>query len=121
MKLHVPGSPVLAISILMGAVVSASAQSEPQAVRREDGSWLVDGGLPWSDFKEMFALNDPKNEDGGDFQTLAGFILMFLRHIPTAGEYFEWNGFRLEVVDMDGRRIDKVLIVPPGKVDLKST
>ena len=98
---------------IVGDVVSASAQSEPQAVRREDGSWLVDGSLSWSDFKEMFELNDSKSEDNRDFQTLAGFILMFLRHIPTAGEHFEWNGLRLEVVDMDGRRIDKVLIVPP--------
>jgi putative hemolysin len=96
---------------IVGDVVSASAQSESYATRREDGSWLVDAGLTWSEFKEMFAIGESRTDDTHDFQTLAGFILTFLGRIPAAGEHFDWHGLRLEIVDMDGRRIDKVLVI----------
>ncbi|HXV23872.1 MAG TPA: hemolysin family protein [Alphaproteobacteria bacterium] len=82
---------------------------EPALVhRREDGSWLMDGGLPTHQVQDALGLIDFPTDRS--FHTLAGFVLGELEHVPTPGEHFEWNGFRFEVVDMDGRRIDKVLV-----------
>ena len=78
-------------------------------VERADGSWLVSGGLPADELAERlgFALEDER-----DFQTVAGFALAVLEHIPATGEYFSAHGFRFEVIDMDGRKIDRLLAVP---------
>jgi len=82
---------------------------EPALVhRREDGSWLMDGGLSTHHVQDTLGLTDFPTDRG--FHTLAGFVLGELEHLPTPGEYFDWNGYRFEVVDMDGRRIDKVLV-----------
>ncbi len=82
---------------------------EPALVhRREDGSWLMDGGLSTHQVQDTLGLADFPT--GRGFHTLAGFVLGELEHVPTPGEHFEWNGYRFEVVDMDGRRIDKVLV-----------
>jgi putative hemolysin len=80
------------------------------AVQREDGSWLIDGSMRLDEFKEIFQLKRLPGEDAGTFQTLGGFIMMYLGRIPSIGEHFECGGLRLEVVDMDGRRIDEVLV-----------
>lgn len=76
--------------------------------RREDGSWLMDGGLSTHQVQDTLGLSD--FPAGRGFHTLAGFVLGELEHLPTPGEHFDWNGYRFEVVDMDGRRIDKVLV-----------
>jgi putative hemolysin len=82
---------------------------EPGLVhRREDGSWLMDGGLSVHQVQDALGLTDFPADRG--FHTLAGFVLRELEHLPSPGEHFEWNGYRFEVVDMDGRRIDKVLV-----------
>ena len=82
---------------------------EPALVhRREDGSWLMDGGLSIHQVQDALGLTDFPADRG--FHTLAGFVLRELEHVPGPGEHFEWNGYRFEVVDMDGRRIDKVLV-----------
>ena len=81
-------------------------------MRRDDGSWLLDGRLLIDEFKKLFHLGTLPDETGGHYQTLAGFVMMCLGRIPSAADHFEWEGLRLEVVDMDGRRIDKVLVSP---------
>lgn len=86
---------------------------EPSAVQRADGSWLLDAQMPVHEVErklELRGLGDSESE----YTTLAGFVLDQLGHIPVPGEFFDWKGWRFEVVDLDGRRIDKVLAsVPP--------
>lgn len=79
---------------------------EPHAVQRGDGSWLLDGRMPVFSAERTLDLADM---DVGDYETLAGFVLHQLGHLPAIGESFVWNGWRFEVIDMDGRRIDRVL------------
>jgi putative hemolysin len=78
--------------------------------RRDDGTFLIDGQIPFYDFLTYFEKADWLNEGEHDFDTLAGFILHELEHIPKTGEKLEWKGFRIEIIDMDGHRIDKVLV-----------
>jgi len=75
-----------------------------------DGSWLVDGALPVDEFKELFGLEKLDGEGSANFQTVAGFVLYRLGRIPAAAEIFEWNDLCFEIVDMDGRRIDKIMV-----------
>ncbi|MBJ3785324.1 hemolysin family protein [Devosia sediminis] len=82
---------------------------EPAVVQRKDGSWLVAGWMPVDDFAERFKVPVPKD---ARYETLAGFILSQLNHMPSIGESFEHNGWHFEVIDLDGHRIDKVLITP---------
>lgn len=98
------------LEAIVGDILTASAQSEIYAVQREDGSWLLDGILPLDEFKEIFQIQELPGENQGVYQTLAGFILTHLGRIPSVADCFEWRGLRFEVVDMDGKRIDKVLI-----------
>src|SRR5574341_869186 len=81
---------------------------EPQAMQRQDGSWLLDGMLPVDDFKEIFTLQALPHED--EYETLSGFVMTSLGRVPQTTDHFEWNGLRFEVMDMDGRRVDKVLV-----------
>jgi len=84
---------------------------EPYAIQRADGSWLIEGLMPIRDFKEQFNLAELPDEDSG-FETLGGFVMHQLGTIPKEGQTFEWNNARFEVVDMDGKRIDKILYAP---------
>lgn len=77
---------------------------------REDGSYLVDAQIPFYDFLSWFEKADWMNEGEQEFDTLAGFILHMLERIPKTGDKFEWRGFMIEIIDMDGHRIDKVLV-----------
>jgi putative hemolysin len=81
---------------------------EPQATQRQDGSWLLDGLLPVDDFKEIFKVEKLPHES--EYESLSGFVMMSLGRVPQAADHFEWNGLRFEVMDMDGRRVDKVLV-----------
>ena len=83
---------------------------EPAAVRREDGSWLLSGWMPADEMADTLGLALPAGPR--DYQTVAGFLLSRLRHIPATGECVEALGFRFEVVDIDGRRVDKVVATP---------
>ena len=96
--------------ILEGLVGSIDdAQDQPYIVPRHDNkSWLVDGMCPFYDFLAHFEREDLYRPS--DYATVGGLVLNLLEHIPVAGEQVEWNGFTLEVVDMDGARIDKLLV-----------
>jgi putative hemolysin len=83
---------------------------DDKPVQREDGSWLVSGQYSISDVEELLANFTIPDTELGDYNTLAGFVLARLGHIPNVSASFEWESYRFEVVDMDGRRIDKVLI-----------
>ena len=97
---------------LVGDLPSVEDADEPQAVRRDDGSWLLDGMLPVEDFFEIFGIEDSASENRGSYHTMGGFVITNLGKIPTAAEHFEWNNLRVEVVDMDGNRVDKILVMP---------
>ena len=79
------------------------------AVRRDDGSWLFDGLIPVPELKDRLALETLPEEDRGRYNTLAGMIMLLLGHLPETTDSVEWEGWRFEVVDLDGRRVDKVL------------
>jgi len=102
------------LEAIVGDLPEAGEQVEPLAVQREDGSWLLDGMLPVDEFKDLFDLGELPGEDQGIYQTLAGFVVMQLGRIPAATDYFVWEGLKIEVMDMDGNRVDKVLVTPTG-------
>lgn len=101
------------LGALVGDVSVIDEQQEADAVQREDGSWLVDGGISLDRFREVLATDVRFPEEAtGTYHTLAGFVLTQLGRIPLISENFEWEGYRIEVVDMDRNRIDRLLIVP---------
>jgi putative hemolysin len=79
------------------------------AVRRDDGSWLLDGMIPVPELKDRLALRTIPEEGRERYHTLAGMMLLLLGRLPQTGDHVEWEGWKLEIVDMDGRRVDKVL------------
>jgi len=81
-----------------------------EIVEREDGSYLVDAQIPFYDFLSRFDKTEWMNEGEQEFDTLAGFILHQVKRIPKTGDKLEWEGFSLEIIDMDAQRIDKVLV-----------
>jgi putative hemolysin len=85
--------------------------SDYEIVKRDDGSFLVDAQIPFYDFLSHFDKTEWMNEGEHEFDTLAGFILHELEHIPRTGEKMEWKEFKFEIIDMDAQRIDKVLVV----------
>jgi putative hemolysin len=101
------------MEVIIGDVPFADKPYESPAVQREDGSWLLDGMLPIEKLKELFDLEDLPGEERDNYQTLGGFIVTQLGRIPAASDHFEWENVRFEVMDMDGNRVDKVLLVPP--------
>ena len=84
----------------------------PSIVRREDGSWLMDGTVAVDEFKKVFRLKMIPGEKQGNFHTLGGFVITYLGKIPKAADSFNWKGLKFEVMDMDGNRVDKVLVMP---------
>lgn len=100
---------------IVGDVPSSDAPEDPQAVQREDGSWLLDGMLPVDEFFDLFNIKELPEEYRGNYQTLGGFVITHLGRIPAAADYFSWKGMRFEVMDMDGNRVDKVLVMPDEK------
>lgn len=100
------------LEAIVGDIPVHNEPDRPQALQREDGSWLLDGLLPIMDVKEILQVERFPDEEEHHFQTLAGFVTSFLGVIPKAGDYFQWQGRRFEVIDMDGNRVDKVLVMP---------
>jgi putative hemolysin len=96
---------------ITGELPERGQDSEDRPVQREDGSWLIDGMMPLDEVETLLDLKKMRGE--GNYHTLAGFMVERLGRLPSAGDYFHWEGARFEVVDMDGRRVDKVLIHPP--------
>lgn len=102
------------VEAIVGDLPSLEDATDPMMMQREDGSWLLDGLLPVEDLKELIN-REQLSEDEDNYHTLAGFVIRHMGRIPGAGDFFEWEGLRFEVVDMDGRRVDKVLLenLPP--------
>jgi putative hemolysin len=96
------------LTAIAGELPEAASEEPAEAVARDDSSWLVDGGMSIDDVERL--LKGGNMRSGDDYTTLAGFVLAQLGHLPTTGESFRWRGLRFEVVDMDGRRIDKLLV-----------
>jgi len=97
---------------ILGTAIEKPDQDQPRAVRRPDGSWLLDGRLPIDEFFDLFHIHEPPD---GEFDTLGGLVVTKLGHIPRIGEGFERLGLRFEVVDMDSNRVHRVLVHPPGR------
>lgn len=95
---------------IVGDLARAGAPAAPAVVQREDGSWLVDGSLHTDEFREAVGLPERRDEDREEYRTVGGFVLTHLGRIPTAGDKFVTEGLQVEVVDMDGHRVDKVLV-----------
>lgn len=89
-----------------------ASEPDPDIFRREDGSYLLDGSLSMERFRTLFPVELADVEEGGrDYQTLAGLVLFLRGHVPETGEKFDWSGLHIEVIDMDRRRIDKLLVM----------
>ena len=98
------------IEAIVGDVPEVGDPENPTAIQRDDGSWLIDGLLPNEEFKALFDLTTLPDEERNFYQTVGGFVMTYLGHVPQAGDSFTWQGLKVEVVDMDARRIDKVLV-----------
>lgn len=95
-----------------GAIVGLLPEEEaPSIVRRKDGSILVDGLLPIADLREALRLPEWFSEESQSYSTVGGFVLARMGRIPSAGDVFTTGDYRFEILDMDGLRIDKVLII----------
>jgi len=98
------------LEAIIGELPSQDQASEPEIVMREDGSYLVDGLLPIDEFKDLLDLDLLPEEDKVGFQTAGGFVMNQMGSIPHAGQSFQWQDLHFEVLDMDGLRIDKILV-----------
>lgn len=101
------------LQALVGDIASPGEETDPPIVTRDDGSWLIDGMVPVDEVKDVIGLAALPGEESGDFHTLGGFMMAQINRVPSVGDHFTVDGYRFEVVDMDGRRVDRVLIVPP--------
>lgn len=95
---------------IVGDLPLADEPDEAMVVQREDGSWLVDGMLPIDELKELLTVEELPEEERENYQTCGGFVTSYLERIPAVSEFFVWNGWRFEVIDMDRSRVDKILI-----------
>jgi len=102
------------LEAIVGALPARGEVPEPRIVRREDGSWLLDGMLSLEELKETLGIPRLPGEEEAGYETLAGFVLERLGRMPRIADHFEWNDLRFEIVDMDGKRIDRVLVTPPA-------
>lgn len=98
------------IDAIVGNLAFNEAGGENEIVVRDDGSWLVDGSLSIERLKQVLQTSSLPGEEDGHFHTAAGFVLHVLGHIPKPAEHFTVDGYRFEVMDMDGHRIDKLLV-----------
>jgi putative hemolysin len=96
------------LEAIVGDLPSSEEIVEPPILQRDDGSWLVDGLIPIDDFQAAFKISSLPGQ--GEYRTLGGFVLFMVGSVPATGDHFEHAGFRFEVADMDGYRVDKVLL-----------
>jgi magnesium and cobalt exporter, CNNM family len=99
------------LEAIAGDIPIGEKPADPKAVKRHDGSWLLDGMLSVEEFKEIFHVDALPGEKRDAYQTLGGFVFTQMGRVPAVAEFFEWRGLRFEIVDMDGKRIDKVLVM----------
>lgn len=100
---------------IVGDLPEPGDRRGPEAVKRDDGTWLVDGAMAIEELQLRFGLGRLPQESPESFETLGGFVLDRFGHIPRPGESFAWGGWRFEVMDMDRNRVDKVLLAPASK------
>lgn len=103
------------LEAMVGFIPTVQAEPEPAAVRREDGSWLLDGFMPLGEVQSLLGIKRSMRKEGQTFDNLAGFVLDHSDRQPMMGKHFDWEGHRFEIVDMDGKRIDRLLVVPLAK------
>ena len=101
-------TPLDTLTAIAGGFRADDGEAEPDAIRRDDGSWLLAGSMPVDEMAELLDIRLPADRE---YETVAGFVIERLAHLPRAGESVEAFGWRFEVVDLDNRRIDKVLAV----------
>ena len=111
---------LITLNDLLSAVVGKAATPLVEAgaspiVRRDDGSWLIDGALAVDDLRELLGGGQLPREADEDYHTAAGMLIAQFGRIPQVGEHFDWRTYRFEVVDLDGARVDKILVVPQGE------
>lgn len=104
------------LDAIVGGMPTERESAEAPVVRRDEGGWLLDGMLPTAKLKDVLKVDSLVDEDDGGYRTLGGFVLTHLGRVPAIGEHFTWGGFRFEIVDMDGQRIDRVLVTPLPKL-----
>jgi putative hemolysin len=103
------------LEAITGEFVGTDAGEEAWATQRADGSWLMDGLIPIPELKDRLGLKDVPEEERGRYNTLAGMVMLLLGRLPTTGDSVEWAGWRFEVVDLDGKRVDKLLVQHIGE------
>lgn len=103
------------LETIVGYDPSQDTPTEPDIVQRADGSWLVDGLMAIEDFKDALALDALPQEAGRRYQTVGGLVMSQAAGVPNAGQRFTWRNLCFEVLDMDGRRVDKVLVTLAGE------
>ena len=108
------------LEAIAGEIPAEGEPEEPQAKQRDDGTWLVDGLLHINRLWEILNLKAEMEDDYQGYQTVSGFVMAELDGIPTEGKHFEFCDQQFEIVDMDGRRIDKVLVTPQRQQDSQS-
>jgi putative hemolysin len=120
---HIEGLIALSdvLEALVGDVPDEDEPTEEAIVQREDGSWLVDGLLAAEELKERLGLKELPREEEAEYQTVGGMVMDTLGRVPAEGDRFVWEGYSFEVLDMDGRRVDKVLASPSTSEDSPST
>ena len=99
------------LEAIVGDIPALDDEGEPAVRQREDGAWLVDGMMAMDELEMLLDL-DELPEDAGEYDTISGLFMAQMARVPTVGDKFEWQDFRFEVMDMDGHRVDKVLIMP---------
>ena len=98
------------LEAIVGDLPQLDDRGEPDVIEREDGSLLIDGQVSIDDLKALLRVKEFPEESSGAYQTVGGFMMTTLGRIPSSADHFEWGGLRFEVVDMDGFRVDKVLV-----------
>jgi len=97
------------LEAITGEFTSPSAD-DAWAVMRADGSWLLDGLIPVPELKDRLEIRELPEEDRGRYNTLAGLVMLLLGRLPRTADVVEWDGWKFEVVDLDGKRVDKVMV-----------
>jgi putative hemolysin len=103
------------LEAIVGDIRTGNEPAEPEALRREDGAWLLDGLLPIEEFMDIFGLRELPDREESLYQTIGGLVLTHLGHVPQVSESFEWHNFQIEVAGMKRNRVSQVLVRPLGE------
>jgi putative hemolysin len=109
---------IVTLKDLIEAITGEFQPRDPEtswAVQRQDGSWLLDGHIPVPELKDRLGLNSVPEEERGRYHTLSGMMMLLTGRLPKVADTIEWQDWKFEIVDMDGKTIDKVLatLIPP--------